>query len=36
MNGRTARQMEDTQANINAAQEAARNIMGQGERNAFL
>lgn len=36
MNGRTARQMEDTQANINAAQEAARNILGQGERNAFL
>jgi hypothetical protein len=36
MNGRTARQMEDTQANINAAQEAARNILAQGERNAFL
>ncbi|MGE8098096.1 phage replication protein [Pseudomonas fluorescens] len=36
MNGRTARQQEDTQANINAAQEAARNIREGGPRNAFL
>ena len=36
MNGRTARQIEDTQANINAAQEAARNIREGGKRNAFL
>ncbi|SEI67057.1 phage replication protein [Pseudomonas sp. NFR16] len=36
MNGRTARQIEDTQANINAAQQAARNIREGGRRNAFL
>ncbi|MCP1446418.1 DNA-binding transcriptional ArsR family regulator [Pseudomonas sp. GGS8] len=36
INGRTARQQEDTQANINAAQEAARNIREGGKRNAFL
>jgi DNA-binding PadR family transcriptional regulator len=36
INGRTARQQEDTQANINAAQEAARNIREGGTRNAFL
>ena len=39
MNGRTARQLEDTQANINAAQEASRRIRERGEggkKNAFL
>lgn len=36
MNGRTARQIEDTQANINAAQEAGRMITEGGQRNAFL
>lgn len=36
VNAVTARQMENTQANINAAQEAARNIRAGGERNAFL
>ncbi|CAI8819485.1 Prophage PssSM-02, phage replication protein [Pseudomonas sp. IT-P100] len=36
INGRTARQLEDTQANINAAQDAARNIREGGPRNAFL
>lgn len=36
MNGRTARQIEDTQANINAAQQAAQNIREGGPRNAFL
>ncbi|MGE6659579.1 helix-turn-helix domain-containing protein [Pseudomonas sp. NPDC077408] len=36
MNGRTARQLEDTQANINAAQEAARRIQDKGGRNEFL
>lgn len=37
MNGRTARQLEDTQANINAAQEAASRIRNkEGKRNAFL
>lgn len=36
MNGRTARQIEDTQANMNAAQEAARKIREGGPRNAFL
>lgn len=39
MNGRTARQLEDTQANVNAAQEAARLIRERGEggkQNAFL
>ncbi len=35
-NGETARQQEKTQANINAAQEAARKIRAGGERNAFL
>lgn len=36
MNATTARQIEQTQANINAAQEAARLITEEGERNAFL
>jgi len=39
MNGRTARQLEDTQANINAAQEASRRIRERGDggkKNAFL
>jgi hypothetical protein len=36
VNAVTARQIENTQANINAAQEAARNIRAGGERNAFL
>ncbi|WP_458722899.1 phage replication protein [Pseudomonas brenneri] len=36
MNSRTARQIEDTQANLNAAQEATRNILEGGKRNAFL
>lgn len=36
VNAVTARQIENTQANMNAAQEAARNIMAGGERNAFL
>ena len=38
MNGRTARQLEDTQANINAAQEAATRLRAKGEvkKNAFL
>lgn len=36
MNGTTARQIEATQANVNAAQEAARLIDGEGKRNAFL
>lgn len=36
MNGRTARQLEDTQANINAAQEAARRLQDKGARNEFL
>lgn len=36
MNGRTARQIEDTQANVNAAQQAAQNIREGGPRNAFL
>lgn len=39
MNGRTARQLEDTQANVNAAQEAARLIRERatgGKRNVFL
>ncbi|PYD05921.1 phage replication protein [Pseudomonas syringae pv. maculicola] len=36
MNGRTARQIEDTQANVNAAQEASRSILEGGESNAFL
>lgn len=36
MNSRTARQIEDTQANINAAEEAARRIMDKGDGNEFL
>ncbi|WP_445572108.1 helix-turn-helix domain-containing protein [Pseudomonas sp. E102] len=36
MNGRTARQIEDTQANVNAAQEASRSILEGGQANAFL
>lgn len=36
VNAVTARQVENTQANLNAAQEAARNIRAGGERNAFL
>lgn len=36
MNGRTARQLEDTQANINAAQEAGRRLQEKGGRNEFL
>ncbi|UNM17303.1 phage replication protein [Pseudomonas sp. ArH3a] len=36
MNSRTARQIEDTQANVNAAQEASRSILEGGESNAFL
>lgn len=36
MNGTTARQMESTQANLNAAEEAARSILEGGESNAFL
>jgi DNA-binding PadR family transcriptional regulator len=36
MNSRTARQIEDTQANLNAAQEAARNIREGSKANAFL
>ncbi len=36
MNSRTARQIEDTQANMNAAQEAARLILDGEKRNAYL
>lgn len=36
MNATTARQMESTQANVNAAQQAADNIRSGGARNAFL
>lgn len=36
MNSTTARQIEQTQANINAAEEAARRILERGERNEFL
>jgi hypothetical protein len=36
MNATTARQIENTQANINAAQEASRSILQGGETNAFL
>lgn len=37
MNGRTARQIEDTQANLNAAQEAASRLRDKGaKKNAFL
>ena len=36
MNATTARQIEQTQANLNAGQEAARNIREGGKTNAFL
>ncbi|EOT7836766.1 hypothetical protein ACNH7Y_001228 [Pseudomonas aeruginosa] len=36
MNATTARQLENTQANINAAQQAAANIRAGGSTNAFL
>lgn len=36
VNAVTARQMENTQANVNAAQEASRSILEGGESNAFL
>lgn len=36
VNAVTARQMENTQANISAAQEASRSILEGGEPNAFL
>ncbi|CAE6906290.1 Replication protein [Pseudomonas marincola] len=36
INGTTARQMESTQANINAAQEASSRIIEKGVKNAFL
>ncbi|MDA8485867.1 helix-turn-helix domain-containing protein [Pseudomonas resinovorans] len=38
MNATTARQIEQTQANLNAAQQAAQNIRerGEGRKNAFL
>ncbi|MFV3334248.1 helix-turn-helix domain-containing protein [Pseudomonas sp. NY15437] len=38
VNGTTARQIEQTQANANAAQEAARSLRekGEGKKNAFL
>ncbi|MCK9802114.1 hypothetical protein M1B34_31755 [Pseudomonas sp. MAFF 302030] len=36
VNAVTARQMENTQANISAAQEASRSILEGGESNAFL
>jgi hypothetical protein len=36
VNAVTARQMENTQANINAAQQAAQSIRNGGQRNAFL
>lgn len=36
VNAVTARQMENTQANITAAQEASRSILEGGEPNAFL
>lgn len=36
VNAVTARQMENTQANINAAKQAAQNIREGGPRNAFL
>lgn len=38
LNGTTARQLEQTQANINAAHAAAQNLRGKGEgkKNAFL
>lgn len=36
MNATTARQLEQTQANANAAKQAAQNIREKGKRNAFL
>ncbi|HHW2697296.1 TPA: helix-turn-helix domain-containing protein [Pseudomonas aeruginosa] len=36
MNGTTARQLERTQANLNAAKEAAESIREEGRTNAFL
>ncbi|AXR27551.1 helix-turn-helix domain-containing protein [Pseudomonas aeruginosa] len=36
MNGATARQLERTQANLNAAKEAAESIREEGRANAFL
>lgn len=36
INATTARQMENTQANINAAQEAASRIREKGAKNAFI
>lgn len=36
MNATTARQMEQTQANINAAEQAAQSILEGGQPNAFL
>ncbi|MFW4799028.1 helix-turn-helix domain-containing protein [Pseudomonas aeruginosa] len=36
MNGATARQLERTQANLNAAKEAAESIRDEGRANAFL
>lgn len=36
VNGATAKQLENTQANINAAQQAAANIRAGGSTNAFL
>lgn len=36
MNGRTARQLEDTQANLNAAQGAAEIVQAGGIKNAFI
>lgn len=36
VNGTTAKQIENTQANINAAQQAAANIRAGGSSNAFL
>lgn len=36
MNGTTARQLERTQANLNAAKEAAESIREEGRANAFL
>ncbi|OKR70649.1 helix-turn-helix domain-containing protein, partial [Pseudomonas aeruginosa] len=36
MNGATARQLERTQANLNAAKEAAESIREEGRVNAFL
>lgn len=36
MNGRTARQLEDTQANLNAAHGAAEIVQAGGMKNAFI